>query len=145
MVQKFIIVGRLTKDPESKPLEDGTARVKFTVAVDRQLTREQKEKNIAEGHKEKNADFFEVTAWRKLAESIVQHKRKGDLVLVEATLRFRSYDDKDGVRRRAVDITAHNVEYLANANGSRKADEAPWPDDVPPEFGGGVDESDVPF
>jgi single-strand DNA-binding protein len=80
--QKFIALGRLTKDPEMNPLADGTARARFTLAVDRRMSKEQKEKELAKGKDGKTADFFDVVAWRKLAENVCQFKKKGDMVLV---------------------------------------------------------------
>ncbi|OPX89455.1 MAG: Single-stranded DNA-binding protein ssb [Pelotomaculum sp. PtaB.Bin104] len=147
MFQKWIGCGRLTKDPELKHLSDGTAVAKFTVAVDRLVSKEAKEK----GDKA-TADFIDVVVWRKQAENVSKYRKKGDPILVEGVLQIRSYDDKEGIRRKAAEIVASRVVFLPN--GKKNAEDAPWPEEAPPENGGGKeapgdggfpDFDDIPF
>lgn len=146
MFQKWIGVGRLTKDPELRHTPDGTAVAKFTVAVDRRVSREAKERGAA------TADFIDVVAWRQQAENLAKYRKKGDPVTVEGALQIRSYNDKDGIRRRAAEILASNIVYLPNG---KKSGSDSWPGEAPPEYGKpaaapgsdapGSDFPDIPF
>jgi len=108
---KFICVGRLTRDPEMRALSSGANVAKFTVAVDRRgrgVNRENRE-----------TDFFDVTAWDRLAETCNTYLKKGMLVLVEGRVQIRSYEDRDGVKRKAFDVIASDMQMLDRpANGS---------------------------
>jgi single-strand DNA-binding protein len=127
MFQKWIGIGRLTKDPELRHTPDGTAVAKFTIAVDRRVSKEAKERGAA------TADFIDVVAWRQQAENLCKYRKKGDPVAIEGTLQIRSYNDKDGIRRKAAEIVASNIVYLPN--GKKNSESDPWPSDAPPEYG----------
>ncbi len=107
---KFVCVGRLTRDPELRALTSGKSVCKFTVAVDRRGgTRDRHE-----------TDFFDVTAWEKLAETCNTYLTKGMQVLVEGRIQIRSYEDRDGVKRKAVDVIANDMQMLDRSrNGQR--------------------------
>ncbi|MCL6477058.1 MAG: single-stranded DNA-binding protein [Peptococcaceae bacterium] len=143
MFQKWIGCGRLTKDPELKHLSDGTAVAKFVVAIDKPMSKEAKEK----GDKA-TAEFIDVVVWRKQAENVASYRKKGDPILVEGVLQIRSYDDKEGIRRKAAEIVASRVVFLPSSK-KNGVEEAPWPEEAPPEYGGkettpGVGDSDFP-
>ncbi|AEF95543.1 single-strand binding protein [Desulfotomaculum nigrificans CO-1-SRB] len=103
MLNKIILIGRLTRDPELRYTTNGTAVAKFSLAVDRpQFNKE----------KEKETDFIDVVVWSKLAEICANNLGKGRLVAVEGRLQIRSYDDNQGIRRKAAEVVAENVKFL---------------------------------
>lgn len=104
MLNKVILIGRLTRDPEPRYTTSGIAVTKFAMAVDRGF------KNKETGEKE--VDFIDVVTWQKLAETCAQYLKKGYLTAVEGRLQIRSYDDKKGIRRKAAEVVANNVRFL---------------------------------
>lgn len=106
-MNKNILIGRLTKDPELRYTGSGVAVCKFTLAVDRPFTNK-------EGKKE--ADFIDIVCWRLTAENVAKYVGKGRQVAVEGRLQIRSYDDSQGIRRKAAEIIADNVEFLGSKN-----------------------------
>ncbi|MDI9413359.1 MAG: single-stranded DNA-binding protein [Bacillota bacterium] len=126
MLNKIILIGRLVADPELRYTQSGIAVTKFTLAVDRPFTSQSGEKE---------ADFIDVVTWRKQAEVCANHLHKGRLVAVEGRLQIRSYDDSNGIRRKAAEVVADNVRFLDKVKDSScgSADSPPEPefDDVP--------------
>lgn len=102
MLNKIILMGRLTRDPELRHTNTGTAVVSFALACDRDF----KDKN---GDKE--TDFIEVVAWRNTAEFISRYFTKGRMAIVEGRLQVRSYIDKDGNKRNATEVVADQVYF----------------------------------
>jgi single-strand DNA-binding protein len=104
-INQVIIMGRLTRDPEQRTTPSGKTVVRFSLAVDRQGN-------------EDAADFFDVTAWEKLGELVVQYVTKGRRVLVQGRLRQDSWDDKEtGKKRSRVEVVATDVTFLDGPNG----------------------------
>lgn len=103
-MNKVILVGNLTRDPELTETPNGTAVCRFSIAVTRDYAN-------SEGTRE--ADFFNITTWNKQAEICGKHLKKGSKVGVVARLQNRSYDDKDGIKRYVTDIIANEVEFLS--------------------------------
>ena len=103
MLNKTILIGRLTRDPELKYTTNGIAVANFSLAVDRPYTNQQGEKET---------DFIRIVTWRKLAEVCAQNLGKGRLVAIEGRLQVRSYDDQNGVRRLISEVVAENVRFL---------------------------------
>ena len=141
MLNKVILIGRLTRDPELRYTPGGVAVARFTVAVDRPFTNRQGERE---------ADFIDVVVWQKQAEICANYLGKGRLVAVEGRLQVRSYEDNQGVKRRAAEVVAENVRFLDRAREgaaatATAADRGPAPE-IPP-FGSdiGFNEEDVPF
>lgn len=99
------LIGRLTKDPELKYTSSGTAVCSFTLAVNRRFTSQ---------NGEKEADFIPVVVWNKAAENCAKYLSKGRQKAVEGRLQIRSYDDKDGQRKRVTEVVAENVEFLGS-------------------------------
>lgn len=97
-----VLMGRLARDVELRYTPSGTPVAGFTVAVDRRPN--------AEGQRE--TDFIDVVAWQRLAEVCAEHLVKGQRVGVEGRLQVRSYEDRDGHRRRAVEVVAEDVRFL---------------------------------
>ena len=109
-MNKCIIIGNLTKTPENKTTPNGISVTTFTVAVSR-------------SHDREKSDFFNVVAWRGLADNCARYLIKGQKVAVEGELQTRSYDDKDGIKRYVTEIIAENVEFLSKPNGTRQHEE----------------------
>ena len=142
MLNKIFIMGRLTRDPELRRTQNGTAVAGFALAVDRDY------KN-ADGTKE--TDFIEVVAWRSSAEFVSKYFAKGRMAVVEGRLQIRDWQDKDGNKRRNAEVVADNV-YFGDSkkegdssSGYKAAGKAV---DVEPgegEFAEIEDEEDSPF
>jgi single-strand DNA-binding protein len=104
-INQVIIMGRLTRDPEMRTTTTGKSIASFSLAVDR-------------GGQDDQADFFDVTAWEKLAELVTQYLSKGRRCLVQGRLRQDSWDDKDtGKKRTKVEIVATDVTFLDGPSG----------------------------
>lgn len=105
MLNRIVIMGRLTRDPELRSTQSGIAVAGFTLAVDRDV----KSKDTGE----KVTDFIDVSAWRGLGEFVAKNFTKGQQAVVEGRLQFRDFTDKDGVKRRTAEVQADNV-YFAD-------------------------------
>lgn len=129
MLNKVILIGRLVADPQLRYTQQGTAVTSFTLAVNRSF--------VSQGG-EREADFIDIVTWRKLAEVCANHLNKGRLVAVEGRLQIRSYDDQNGIRRKAAEIVADQVQFLdrgrdGGSDSYESADGPPEPefDDIP--------------
>lgn len=109
MMNEVWLIGRLTKQPEERQTPGGKTVAKMTIAVDRDYKNQ-------EGKTE--ADFIDVITWEKLAESCVKYLGKGRLVSVRGRLQIRSYDDSQGIRRKAAEVVAEKVKFLDKAKES---------------------------
>lgn len=104
MLNRIVLIGRLTKDPDSQYTTSGIAVARFRIAVDRPT------KNADTGEKE--TDFIDVVAWRRTAEFVSQYMTKGRLVAVDGRLQMRSWVAQDGTKRTAYEVVADNVQGL---------------------------------
>ena len=112
-INQVILLGRLTRDPEQRTTASGKNVVSFSIAVDRQSQDDQ-------------ADFFNVTAWDKLGDLVMQYLSKGRRVLIQGRLRQDSWDDKDtGKRQSRIEVTASDVTFLDGPNGDNSGSVAP--------------------
>lgn len=131
-MNKIILIGRLTKNPELRYTQNGKAVCSFTLAVDRPFTNQE----------EKEADFINIVAWNKSGENAAKYLAKGRQAAVEGRLQIRTYDGDDGKKRWVTEVVADRVEFIGSGgNGStKKADDLE-------DFGYEVqfDESEVPF
>ena len=135
-INQVILMGRLTRDPEQRTTTSGRTVVSFSIAVDRQTQDDQ-------------ADFFDVTAWEKLGELVMQYLSKGRRGLVQGRLRQDSWEDKEtGKRRSRIEVVASDVTFLdgpsgdtggSTANISTKEEVVTEIDDKP------IDLSEIPF
>jgi single-strand DNA-binding protein len=103
---RVILAGNLTRDPELRFTQSGTPVCGFGLAVNRVFS------------KNDEVDFFNVSAWRELGETIANYKKKGDPILVEGRLQYRTWEAQDGSKRSAVDIVADNVQFLGGRSDS---------------------------
>ena len=110
-MNKVILIGRLTKDPELRTIASGNATTSFTIAVNRNFTNQ---------NGEREADFINCVAWRKQAENVAKYCTKGSQVAVEGRIQTRSYDAQDGTKRYVTEVVADNVTFLGSrASGSQ--------------------------
>jgi len=115
-MNKAILVGRLTKDPELTQTTTGISVCRFTVAINRRF------KNAAG---ESEADFLNCVAWRQTAENLAQYQRKGAQIGVVGTIQTRSYDGNDGIKRYVTEIIADEVEFLTPKQAQDSLPDAP--------------------
>ncbi|MGE7131187.1 single-stranded DNA-binding protein [Lysinibacillus xylanilyticus] len=109
MINRVVLVGRLTKDPELRYAPNGVATCRFTVAVNRTFQNQQ-------GDRE--ADFINCVAWRKQAENLANFQRKGNLIGVEGRIQTGSYEGQDGKRIYTTDVVADSIQFLEPNRGS---------------------------
>ena len=102
MLNKIILMGRLTRDPELRRTSSGTAVTSFSLAVDRDFKSQSGEKET---------DFIDIVAWRSTAEFVSKYFTKGRMAVVEGRLQIRDWTDKDGGKRRSAEVVADNVYF----------------------------------
>jgi single-strand DNA-binding protein len=130
MLNRVILIGRLTKDPELKYTPNGVAVASFTLAVDRFRTN-------AQGERE--ADFIPIVVWQKQAENCANYLSKGSLAAVDGRMQVRSYDGKDGQRRWVTEVIAESVRFLDKKGDSKPAGPGALGNEI------GFSDDDVPF
>ncbi|MGI6065267.1 MAG: single-stranded DNA-binding protein [Bacillota bacterium] len=129
MLNRVILIGRLTKDPELRYTPNGVAVATFTLAVDRM-------RKNAQGERE--TDFINIVVWQKQAENCANYLSKGKLAAVDGRLQIRSYQGQDGQRRWVTEVVAETVRFLSpkdtgsvDPSGFIDAEVAPPDDDLP--------------
>ena len=149
-LNKALLIGRLTKDPEMRYTPSGTAVTNFSIATNRWSTG-------PDGERKEFTDYHNIVAYpvgkRNLAEIVAQYTRKGALVFIEGRIQTRSWEGQDGQKRRTTEIVANDVQFLDSRSGA-PADGAPRsrvgasedssipaPDDAPRD----VDPDEIPF
>lgn len=123
-MNKVFLIGRLTRDPELRYTGSNTAVATFSLAVNR---------NFTNANGEREADFINIVVWRKQAENVKNYLSQGSQVAIDGRIQTRSYDDQNGQKRYVTEVVADNVEFLgskgssnnmnmnANSNGSAPA------------------------
>lgn len=111
MLNRVILIGRLTRDPELRYTPAGVAVTQFTLAVDRPFTNQQQQRE---------ADFINVVTWRQLAETCANYLRKGRLTAVEGRIQTRNYDNNEGKKVYVTEVIADNVRFLESSGGNRE-------------------------
>lgn len=114
MLNRVVLIGRLTRDPELRYTTSGIAVASFTLAVDRSF----------KTGSEKETDFIPVIAWRGLAENCANYLSQGKLAAVDGRLQIRSYDAKDGTKRTVAEVVADDVRFLSPKGESSSAPRA---------------------
>lgn len=102
-MNKVILIGNLTRDPDLTETSNGTKVCRFTIAVTR---------NYTSGNGERKTDFFNCVAWRGIGESVSKYCSKGSKVSVSGSIELRQYEDNKGNKQNVVDIIAQEVEFL---------------------------------
>ena len=132
MLNRIIIQGRLTKDPELRRTQSGTAVASATVAVDRDFKNQ-------DGSRE--TDFISVVAWKGTGELLAKYFTKGRMIVVEGRLQLRDWTDNDGNKRRTAEIVASSV-YFGDA---KPQDVAPTQSEPQGGFSEVEDDGELPF
>jgi len=107
MLNRVILIGRLTRDPELRYTPAGVAVAQFTLAVDRPFSKDQGERE---------ADFIPIVVWRQQAETCANYLRKGRLAAVEGRMQVRNYENNEGRRVYVTEVVADNVRFLESPN-----------------------------
>ncbi|MBR6784793.1 MAG: single-stranded DNA-binding protein [Clostridia bacterium] len=113
MLNNAVIMGRLVADPELRTTGNGNSVTTFTVAVDRRFVRQ---------GEERQTDFIDVVAWRQTAEFVNRYFRKGSMIAVQGSIQTRMYEDKNGNKRKAVEIVADNASFCGSKAESGTGD-----------------------
>lgn len=151
MLNRVVLMGRLTADPEHKQTQSGIAVTSFSIAVERNYA------DKSTGKRE--ADFINIVAWRGTADLICKYFSKGRLIALEGSIQTRNYEDKNGNKRTAFEVVAENVFFTGEkANDSNRSSSTNFPTPEPfsaPAKGTGfsvgdfeeidTDDSDLPF
>ena len=136
-MNKVFLIGNLTRDPELSETNSGVPVCRFAIAVNRRFSA---------GDAERQTDFFNVTAWRGLADNVAKFCKKGNKVAVTGSIQIRNYEDNAGQKRTFVDIIADDVEFLTPKGGASSDDgdyvSAPRKKPALEAFD---DDSDIPF
>lgn len=134
-MNKAILIGRLTKDPEKRTTQQGTSVASFSIAC---------QKRVKNAQGTYDADFIDCVAWRATADFISKYFKKGDRIGVMGSIQTRSYEDKDGNKRYATEVNVEEAEFVESK--AQKA--APTAEDI---FGNELDDfmpaedNDLPF
>jgi len=128
-LNKVLLIGNLTRDPELRYIPSGTAVANFGLAVNRAYTNQ-------EGEKKEDVCFVDIVTWGKTAENCANYLTKGRPVFIEGRLQYRSWETDDGQKRSKIEVVANNVQFLGgrreedasgmNTMGDKEAD-----DDIP--------------
>lgn len=141
MLNKIILMGRLTHDPELRRTQNGTAVTGFSLAVERDFKDEDGKRAT---------DFIDIVAWRAAAEFVAKYFTKGRMAVVEGRLQLRDWTDKDGNKRRTAEVLAEHV-YFGDSRRDTEAGAADTPPPAEPGSGGAEfaeltdDDGELPF
>lgn len=128
-MNRVFLIGNLTRDPELSETNSGLSVCRFSVAVNRRRT----------GDEEPQTDFFNVTAWRAVADNVAKYCKKGNKVAVTGSIQIRTYENRDGQKRTSVEINADEVEFLTPKGSDESAPKRK------PTLEAFDDDSDIPF
>ena len=129
-LNKVLLIGNLTRDPELRYIPSGTAVANFGLAMNRVYTTQ-------DGERKEEVCFVDVDVWGRTAENCANYLEKGRLVLVEGSLQFRTWETEDGQKRSKLSVRAFNVQFL----GGRRTEDTPGAEGM-----GEVEaDDDIPF
>ncbi len=138
-MNKVFLIGNLTRDPELSETSGGVSVCHFGIAMNR---------SYSSSNGEQQTDFFNVTAWRGLADNVAKFCKKGNKIAVSGSIQIRNYEDNSGNKRTAVDIIAQDVEFLSPKGNSQGDDFYDAPAATPkkkPRLQAFDDDGDIPF
>jgi len=115
-LNRVVLIGNLTRDPEMRSTPNGTSVSNFGLAVNRRWTNRQ-------GERVDQVDYFNIVVWAKLAELCTDYLSKGSPVAVEGRLQSRSWETEDGQKRSKVEVVAENVQFLGRTTAKEKIDD----------------------
>jgi single-strand DNA-binding protein len=127
MLNKIMLIGNLGKEPELQVTSDGTPLTRFSLAVNRSY-------KSSSGEKVEETEWFNIVAWRQLAEICERYLHKGSKVYIEGRLTQRKYTDREGIQRTAVDVIATDMEMLSPKPASGGLEEGAGRDPFLPDF-----------
>ena len=125
MLNRIILMGRLTRDPELRRTQNGTAVTSFSLAVDRDFKSQSGERET---------DFIDIVAWRSTAEFVSKYFVKGRMAVVEGRLQIRDWTDREGGKRRSAEVVADNV-YFGDSKRDNGGDFGGSSYGAPPAYG----------
>lgn len=114
MINNATLMGRLTADPELRTTPNGVSVTPFTVAVDRKY---------APSGQERQTDFIDCVAWRQTADFITRYFHKGDLIAIEGEIQTRNFEDKNGNKRKAVEVVVSNVSFCGGKSNTASTEQ----------------------
>ena len=123
-MNKAFLIGRLTRDPELRYSSSNAAIANFSIAIDRQYTN---------GQGQRETDFINIVVWRKQAENVKNYLKQGSQVAIDGRIQTRSYDGEDGKKRYITEVVADNVQFLDTKNA--RAEQSTEPSVNPYDFG----------
>lgn len=130
-MNKVVLMGRMAADPELRTTQSGISVTSFTVAVDRpKLSKDE----------ERKTDWIDIVAWRSTAEFVCKYFHKGDPIVVNGTLQSRNWEDKEGNKRKNIEVQADGVEFVPRTKETEKAEKPKENDEFM-----AVDDEDLPF
>ena len=144
MLNKAILVGRLTRDPELKSTQSGVSVLNFTVAVQRKYK---------DANGERQSDFINCVAFRHTADFIAGYFKNGNMISIDGSIQVRSWDDNEGKRRYATEVVVNDAGFVESRRDSEAntqtqssafADDSSLPE-MPTEFGSDATDDDLPF
>ncbi len=118
-MNRCILIGNLTKDPELRSTPNGVSVCTFSIGVSRRFSNQ---------NGERETDFFNIVVWRKQGENAAKYLRKGSQVAIEGQIQNRSYDGKDGTKRYITEIIAEEVQFLRSSNSPQGGNSYDTPD-----------------
>ena len=140
MINRVILMGRLVADPELKTTNTGISVTSFRIAVDRAYVKQ---------GEERQADFFDIVAWRSSAEFICRNFEKGSLIAIDGQLQSRRYQAKDGVERNVIEVVADNASFtgerreMSRVAPAKEAPATPAPDITPQYQQGKIEDFEI--
>lgn len=112
MINNTVLMGRLTYEPELRSTPNGVSVIRFQIACDR---------NFQAKGEERKADFIDIVAWRQTAEFISRYFRKGSMIAIQGSIQTENYTDRDGNKRKSVEVVANNVSFCGSKSESGTA------------------------
>lgn len=134
-MNKVILIGNITKDPELQETQSGVPYTKMTIAVSR---------SYANSEGERETDFFDFTVWRERAENCCKYLQKGSKVAVVGSIENRTYENEEGEKRKITEIKCNEIEFLSSRK-SESEEERPQTKKTRPTLTPVDDDEDLPF
>ena len=136
MINRVVLVGRITKTPDLRKTQSGTSVVSFTIACNRRVP--------SQGQ---DADFINCVAWNKTADFMAQYVKKGALLGLEGRIQTRSYDDKDGKRVYITEVVADSVQFLESKKQAESVQNEAYPvqNNECADYASDIETDDLPF
>ncbi len=142
-MNNVVLIGRLTRDPELRYIPSGQAVSTFSLAVDKNLSKEKKQE--MESRNQPTADFVNIVVWGRTAENCANYLVKGRLVGVQGRIQSGSYDAKDGTKRYTTDVVAQTVEFLEWGDKPQGDTQSQGSDNSDLQDFHPIDNDDIPF